>query len=294
MEYESEILERKPEKGEMVDPKTQSINLTELGPLIVDIYPKDFLQNIKKGKRWELTKLLQQGIVWSFTFFKQGRASEFWREICSNTKLHSPPMVVCDLDEEQDKFNLICDVVANTNCSKSILDYFLFSIPIINSLYEDNGLYNTITIISNIDDESFLYEILYISTKKSLLEYPTFSSIEASDKKRKLKLISKSTKKTKPKNKRTIFTKSIRHEVFKKCNHKCIECGATKEISTLHIDHIVPISRNGTDELSNLQILCQDCNLAKKNRIYEKVNLLESEPLQSEDEKNVKSEVVIS
>lgn len=65
---------------------------------------------------------------------------------------------------------------------------------------------------------------------------------------------------------RTPFTKSIRHEVFKRDNYKCVECGATKENTVLHIDHIIPVSQGGTDELDNLQTLCETCNLAKSNR----------------------------
>jgi hypothetical protein len=64
----------------------------------------------------------------------------------------------------------------------------------------------------------------------------------------------------------------IRHEVFKKDNYKCIECGRGKETMPLHIDHILPISQGGTDELSNLQTLCEQCNLAKSNRCWGKKN----------------------
>ena len=33
------------------------------------------------------------------------------------------------------------------------------------------------------------------------------------------------------------------------------------------LDHIVPISRGGSDDLSNLQVLCRRCNSSKKDRI---------------------------
>ncbi len=78
-----------------------------------------------------------------------------------------------------------------------------------------------------------------------------------------------SIKKQNKKNNRTPLTKSIRHEVFKKDNYKCVECGITKKETSLHVDHIIPVSRGGTDELSNLQTLCKVCNLSKANRIYE-------------------------
>jgi len=62
------------------------------------------------------------------------------------------------------------------------------------------------------------------------------------------------------------ISKSLRHEVFKRDNYKCVECGATKETAILHVDHIIPKSEGGTDELDNLQTLCEKCNIAKSNR----------------------------
>lgn len=34
----------------------------------------------------------------------------------------------------------------------------------------------------------------------------------------------------------------------------------------MHIDHIIPISKGGTNDPTNLQILCEGCNLKKGNR----------------------------
>jgi len=74
--------------------------------------------------------------------------------------------------------------------------------------------------------------------------------------------------KRKNKRKRTHIPRGMRHEVFKRDNYTCVECGATKSNgATLHVDHIIPVSKNGTDELDNLQTLCSDCNLNKSNII---------------------------
>ena len=40
----------------------------------------------------------------------------------------------------------------------------------------------------------------------------------------------------------------------------CRMCGASLD---LHVDHIVPTSRGGSEHLSNLQLLCAQCNLGK-------------------------------
>jgi len=79
-----------------------------------------------------------------------------------------------------------------------------------------------------------------------------------------------SVKKTIKSRKRTAITNTLRHEVFKRDNYKCVECGVSKDERCLHVDHIIPISRGGTDELDNLQTLCVVCNLAKNNRIFKK------------------------
>jgi hypothetical protein len=48
----------------------------------------------------------------------------------------------------------------------------------------------------------------------------------------------------------------------------CCSCGrSTREDGVLlEVDHILPRSRGGTDELSNLQTLCKKCNIGKSNR----------------------------
>lgn len=68
--------------------------------------------------------------------------------------------------------------------------------------------------------------------------------------------------------KRNPISKSIRHEVFVKDDFKCVECGATNQQTTLHVDHIIPVSQGGSDELRNLQTLCEQCNIAKNNRAW--------------------------
>lgn len=45
---------------------------------------------------------------------------------------------------------------------------------------------------------------------------------------------------------------------------KCAECGVSvKKQKNRHIDHIMPLSRGGTNWAWNLQILCPQCNMAK-------------------------------
>ena len=57
---------------------------------------------------------------------------------------------------------------------------------------------------------------------------------------------------------------ALRHEVFKRDNYTCQECGASRR--PLEVDHIIPVSQGGTDEMDNLRTLCLRCNRDKNNR----------------------------
>ncbi len=43
----------------------------------------------------------------------------------------------------------------------------------------------------------------------------------------------------------------------------CVRCGATEYLTA---DHIIPLSRGGTSDLANLQVLCRSHNAAKRDR----------------------------
>lgn len=49
---------------------------------------------------------------------------------------------------------------------------------------------------------------------------------------------------------------------------KCLSCGKSPRVDgiTLEVDHVVPRSKGGSDEISNLQTLCKKCNIGKSNK----------------------------
>lgn len=57
-----------------------------------------------------------------------------------------------------------------------------------------------------------------------------------------------------------------RFEVFKRDSFTCQYCGAKAPDVTLHADHIVPVSKGGSDDILNLVTACQQCNAGKSNR----------------------------
>lgn len=59
----------------------------------------------------------------------------------------------------------------------------------------------------------------------------------------------------------------IRWQVFQRDDFKCVACGLSqKDGAILHVDHIVPRSKGGSDTLDNYQTLCQTCNIGKSNK----------------------------
>lgn len=63
---------------------------------------------------------------------------------------------------------------------------------------------------------------------------------------------------------REAISPSMRYDIMKRDNFRCVLCGASaNEGAKLHIDHILPVSRGGKTEPSNLRTLCDRCNLGK-------------------------------
>jgi len=56
----------------------------------------------------------------------------------------------------------------------------------------------------------------------------------------------------------------LRWDIWQRDNFTCQICGSRKYLT---IDHIVPESKGGETETSNLQTLCKRCNSRKGNRL---------------------------
>lgn len=70
---------------------------------------------------------------------------------------------------------------------------------------------------------------------------------------------------------RKALSKKSRFEVFKRDSFTCQYCGAHPPSVILHVDHIHPVSKGGTNDTDNLITSCESCNLGKSDRVLSDV-----------------------
>ena len=63
-----------------------------------------------------------------------------------------------------------------------------------------------------------------------------------------------------------IISGSVRYKVLLRAKNRCESCGISSSKKALEVDHIIPRSKGGKDELSNFQALCYTCNSQKSNK----------------------------
>ena len=59
---------------------------------------------------------------------------------------------------------------------------------------------------------------------------------------------------------RTAIPASVKREVWRRDQGRCVECGSR---TRLEYDHIIPVSKGGSNTARNVQILCEVCNREK-------------------------------
>lgn len=64
---------------------------------------------------------------------------------------------------------------------------------------------------------------------------------------------------------RTALPLKVRWDILKRDHYACVSCGARPPGVELEVDHVIPVARGGTNEISNLQTLCRPCNQGKKD-----------------------------
>lgn len=60
--------------------------------------------------------------------------------------------------------------------------------------------------------------------------------------------------------KRDAIPKQVQREVWRRDGGRCVEC---ESLENLEFDHIIPVSKGGSNTARNIQLLCQECNRRK-------------------------------
>jgi len=63
---------------------------------------------------------------------------------------------------------------------------------------------------------------------------------------------------------RPSIPESVRIQVWRRDGAKCSRCGSRED---LEYDHIIPLSRGGSNTARNIELLCEECNRRKSNSI---------------------------
>lgn len=59
----------------------------------------------------------------------------------------------------------------------------------------------------------------------------------------------------------------IKQLLYQMQDGKCAYCGQHRNIKYMTVDHIIPLSKGGTESLKNLQCTCKKCNGLKEDML---------------------------
>ena len=59
------------------------------------------------------------------------------------------------------------------------------------------------------------------------------------------------------------WRQGLKRELMSRQNNTCVYCGHRRTARLLEIDHIFPVVRGGSNDKSNLQVICRPCNMRK-------------------------------
>ena len=71
-------------------------------------------------------------------------------------------------------------------------------------------------------------------------------------------------KNTHPKQTSRNISSETRRDVWRRDGGKCVRCGSR---NNLEYDHIIPVSKGGSNTARNIELLCEECNRLKSNNV---------------------------
>lgn len=78
------------------------------------------------------------------------------------------------------------------------------------------------------------------------------------------------------KHNRIQFTESQKIQVLSKTNCRCSYCGIELYKVKFHVEHLIPLSKGGTNDMENLLPSCSTCNIRKTNNDIERFRYMTS------------------
>lgn len=63
--------------------------------------------------------------------------------------------------------------------------------------------------------------------------------------------------------------KTLKKYIYERDNQRCHFCNKELKFKQISLDHYLPKSENGVDDIFNIVLSCKKCNKEKKNRIPE-------------------------
>lgn len=146
--------------------------------------------------------------------------------------------------------------VSMENTLNSIIMQFIALLPILHTFIQmEKG------------QESQLGKLLddYFSYMKNILDSPDLPELVSEDRNKNQKEVEldwlESTEDYK------LIRPGLWWQILARDNWTCVSCGRTAHDGiVLHVDHIIPRSKGGTNDPQNLQALCRKCNIGKSNK----------------------------
>lgn len=182
--------------------------------------------------------------------------------------------------EQIQKLQLLVEELQTLREAKQIIenykkDYqqYLQNVPAFIMERDEDGFYSRLG-FANVDEQSLTVEYKFIYTSGGGMAQRYFTVPMTNETIIALieMLESKLTAGAFAKEQRVLMTPKLRESVKERDHYTCCNCGnstLTEPNLLLEIDHIIPVSKGGLTEESNLQTLCWKCNRSKGNKILQ-------------------------
>ena len=182
--------------------------------------------------------------------------------------------------EQIQKLQLLVEELQTLREAKQIIenykkDYqqYLQNVPAFIMERDEDGFYSRLG-FANVDEQSLTVEYKFIYTSGGGMAQRYFTVPMTNETIIALieMLESKLTAGAFAKEQRVLMTPKLRESIKERDHYTCCNCGnstLTEPNLLLEIDHIIPVSKGGLTEESNLQTLCWKCNRSKGNKIQQ-------------------------